>query len=1302
MIIDGVLGSECVDSSGEILDIEGADILDLEEGRGVLNWEHQGADNKEHQGQEIVGKIVFAKKVFKASDCDSEREKHFWSKVKHPFIYGICRLYDGAGHDGAKAIAAQIRDHHANGEPVLVRFSVEGATLEKDGNTLKRSVIRRVALTLKPCNRTANSGLLEDPHAPAGFEKKPAEGAKDLLEQLSEDSKKFEHPSYMKLGGATDVEYLPFEKDDHAGLIKALVKLKVLKKMTTAGGGDVAPGQLEGGAALQREDVRRKVTKTAALEVLKSYLQGDKFDKTELKALLKQKIPDASDDFLEHFADIADDYRVKLRKADDHKLGPAVTNLANPFPELRPEAHPEKTDVQPAKTPGARPPKLKGGLEMQAGGKLLLPKPGIKRTAGNTPARLGLQQHFPNDHIYRSILDPDWGLENGHLTPEQHALINKTVHEPWHRAMSNWLPLNHALSQGKLPKSIIAKSVIFAAMSPNTSVPMQERYYGHYMDMLHEGLVDPLRPISDDAIQNFTNRSVSGQMPKWNNDFYVGQALGVNEAGDNLNAEGDAEAKGDLPQIRGMRSAHLIFPRLEHLIAKHKDDTQSIAGELMNLKAQTERATGRTHPHTDGYGPKLTRYLLSMMGGGNTIVPDRHMVRSSFDLQLHEGDRPNRFEGDPVLNKLTTQVVTDAKNEDLIRAMDHNFFEHHPAVRHVLNTFPKHFQGRERQANFPAFWLHWLTIKHYDQMRDRAHVGFNTDTDHRVFWDSVRDEMIKHGLHPHPIHDRYLGHHEQEDDDSFDFGDNVKKSEGTGLDPWPRHPHHADHPVWLKAAGVLHALTQRWGENPALLAYFSHVAPHMVKADQEAPVPPVTHVSHPAYQPYLFKAEALIIDLKKTLSDATQGDTSLREVAPHIQHVYRLRAGADNVIRRHPAGRFLTAGGHLHILEDYHGDLASHLPEGPLDEGRQQAIHSLKNGHKYDVAGLDEILDGRRPELWEAPKAAKPARPASSFWYQRHDQDKPDHLEWQGKQAHLNGHPMTREQTTALLQHVKNGHATVRYRHDRGDEIQKMELALEKLFKNDPATAEKVHAALGRLDQLVALGLLDPQHAQALRKHAFTDPMTGGIMGNKFAYTDFLNRQENRGGIHVALDGNDFKSVNDKFGHETGDRAIKAMGQALREAMDETGDGKLFRTGGDEFMAHLPTHEHAARFARAVREKLEKIIPIDGQHKLSMGLGFGMSPGEADQALGEAKKQKYHPDGMSDPDNRKWLSKYAAGQAPTFAHSLVPGFEGPIPLDDSQLTVKPPPAAEATVPAPTPAPVIHTPPSAPALAAKPA
>lgn len=1254
MIIDGILGSQCVDSSGEILDIEGADISDLQEGRGVLNYEHKGAEDS--NGQEIVGKVLIAKKIFSERDCANDRERAYWQKVKCPFIYGICRLYDGAGHEGAKALAAQIRDHHANGEPILVRFSVEGSTLEREGNVLKRTVIRRVALTLKPCNRTADSGLIEDPNAPQGFNRQPVQ--KDLLDNLAEDAKKMEyqHPGYQKLGGAYETEYVEFGETSQV--------LEGVRKALTAGGGDVAPSQLQGGAALVREDLGK--LKAKAMRVLKMFLDktGD-FTRAQVIAAFKQELPEVSDAFVEHFADIAEDYRLKLRKKDEGE---------NPYPKLNPSAMPEQVHVDRSKeTPGVVPPRLKGGIEMTRNAELMLPRPGSKRVKGaSSPARIKLKQHFPDDHLYQALLKPDEALKAGHINEEQYQLFRKTIHEPWHKAMANWLPLNKALSEGKVPKGIIAKSVIFAAMSPNTPVPNQELFYGHYMDMLHEGKVDPFKPFTEDNVREFTKRSTSGQLPVWNRDYYKDhRPERYGETG------GDDANKGELPQIRGLRSAHLLYSRLEHLTAKYKDDTQGIAAELMGVKHAYETQNKRTHPHLEGYGPKLTRYLLGMYGGGNMIVPDRHMIRSTFDLELKEHpSRPNKFISPPVLEKLQTSVFVDPKNEPFLRAIDHHFFTKHPAVKYVLETFPKHFAGREQQAIFPAFWLHWLTIGHYDRMRGRPSMAFNAGTDHGVFWDSVRDEMIKHGLHPHPIHDGRV----QTDD--FDF---VKKAE-SDLDPWPRHPDHLSHPVWLKAAGAMEAIRQRWGETPALFAFFACMAPKLLAA--ETPVPPVTHVPHPAYHPYMVKMDRLVLNLRKAMADAAAGDRDLAEIAPHIHHVYVYRVGPGNRITRHQAGRFTTAGNHLYILEDYYGHLKDLLTEGPLTDKQRQQMAELRSSPKFDLASMYEINAGMRPELW-TPPTTKPTRPASVFEFWSHGQERPDRLEFKDGRAHLNGYPLDRTQTKALLHHLQNGHATVRYSKLHEQAVRKMELAIETMMKADSGLvhATAVHEALSRLDELVRAGHLEPRHAEALRTHAFKDPMTDGAMGNKFAYEDFLHRADAKQGVHIVMDGNDFKAINDKFGHEVGDAAIRAMAKAARAAMDEAvgqEHGKLFRIGGDEFAAHVPTHEHAAKFARALRQKLEEIPPIQGQHKLSMSLGFGLTPGHADTALYEAKKQKYDPAGMVGADSRKWVSKYQPGSAPSMAHSLVPGFEGPIPLDHPQLHVKPP-APQPKLGAPKPA-----------------
>jgi len=149
------------------------------------------------------------------------------------------------------------------------------------------------------------------------------------------------------------------------------------------------------------------------------------------------------------------------------------------------------------------------------------------------------------------------------------------------------------------------------------------------------------------------------------------------------------------------------------------------------------------------------------------------------------------------------------------------------------------------------------------------------------------------------------------------------------------------------------------------------------------------------------------------------------------------------------------------------------------------------------------------------------------------------------------------------------------------------------------------------------------------------------------------------------MDSNGFKAINDTFGHQTGDDAIKSMGRAAREAMDEavgSDNGKLWRAGGDEFTAHVPDHESAAKFIRAYQTKLDAIPKVGGTHKLSMSFGLGTNPEQADQALFEAKKQKYTPETSHLPERQR-VKVFDEGNVPHLAHSLVPGNEGPIKLD---------------------------------------
>ncbi len=111
------------------------------------------------------------------------------------------------------------------------------------------------------------------------------------------------------------------------------------------------------------------------------------------------------------------------------------------------------------------------------------------------------------------------------------------------------------------------------------------------------------------------------------------------------------------------------------------------------------------------------------------------------------------------------------------------------------------------------------------------------------------------------------------------------------------------------------------------------------------------------------------------------------------------------------------------------------------------------------------------------------------------------------------------------------------------------------------------------------------------RTNALTDPLTGAP--NRLAYDqriaqEFARWQRHSGPLSLLLmDIDHFKQINDTFGHKAGDRALKAIVQALRQHVRAS--DFMARIGGEEFVLLLPETdlEGAARVAEKLRRGIE-------------------------------------------------------------------------------------------------------------------
>jgi diguanylate cyclase (GGDEF)-like protein/PAS domain S-box-containing protein len=158
------------------------------------------------------------------------------------------------------------------------------------------------------------------------------------------------------------------------------------------------------------------------------------------------------------------------------------------------------------------------------------------------------------------------------------------------------------------------------------------------------------------------------------------------------------------------------------------------------------------------------------------------------------------------------------------------------------------------------------------------------------------------------------------------------------------------------------------------------------------------------------------------------------------------------------------------------------------------------------------------------------------------------------------------------------------------------------------------------------------RHELALTHAASHDSLTNAF--NRRRFQDEVEREIGRisseGGSCAVLflDLDDFKAVNDTFGHPVGDRLLSRIAQTLRSHL-RSGDC-LARVGGDEFAILLPATD--AKGARVVANALLRRLrnhPVEIEGRLietlvSVGIAMGPAHGlSADELLGRADVAMY-------------------------------------------------------------------------------
>lgn len=157
-------------------------------------------------------------------------------------------------------------------------------------------------------------------------------------------------------------------------------------------------------------------------------------------------------------------------------------------------------------------------------------------------------------------------------------------------------------------------------------------------------------------------------------------------------------------------------------------------------------------------------------------------------------------------------------------------------------------------------------------------------------------------------------------------------------------------------------------------------------------------------------------------------------------------------------------------------------------------------------------------------------------------------------------------------------------------------------------------------------------------KLATIDPLTGAK--SRLLLFDYLDREiefvkrtkDEESSLVLYLDLNDFKMVNDRYGHEAGDLVLITLVKTVKLVIRKSDD--IFRLGGDEFIvfAKVNSTSGALQLMRKIRAALE-LVTVESQEKNS--ISFSASVGGTFIVMTEGSPKEL----IERADNALYLSK---------------------------------------------------------------
>lgn len=200
------------------------------------------------------------------------------------------------------------------------------------------------------------------------------------------------------------------------------------------------------------------------------------------------------------------------------------------------------------------------------------------------------------------------------------------------------------------------------------------------------------------------------------------------------------------------------------------------------------------------------------------------------------------------------------------------------------------------------------------------------------------------------------------------------------------------------------------------------------------------------------------------------------------------------------------------------------------------------------------------------------------------------------------------------------------------DDIAKETESVEQSARRSQSELQSLRSTVDQAQKEIARLELELSQASEMVRH---DPLTGAL--NRKGFDEMLERelarQTRRGSLLSLslLDVDNFKALNDTYGHTTGDDALRHLATVIRENLRP--QDSCARYGGEEFLVLLPDtgDEDAAIVMRRLQRELTKRFFLHDNQKLLITFSAGVTAftqGEApehvieraDQAMYRAKR----------------------------------------------------------------------------------